>query len=41
VAPGSRPRRDPSERRDLRACLGIGRSNKTPLDDVESQRGED
>jgi hypothetical protein len=31
----------PSERRDTRVCLGIGRPSKTPLVDVEPRRGED
>jgi hypothetical protein len=31
----------PSGRKDHRVCLGIGRSPKTPPDDVESKRGED
>jgi hypothetical protein len=30
-----------SERRDPRVCLEIRRPPKTPLDDVESKRGED
>jgi hypothetical protein len=35
------PERDPSGRRDPRVCLGIGRPPKTPLNDVEQERGED
>jgi hypothetical protein len=30
-----------SGRRDRRVCLGVGRSSKTPLVDVESKRGAD
>jgi hypothetical protein len=38
----SPPRRDPIRKeRYTRVCLRIGMSSKTPLDDVESQRGED
>jgi hypothetical protein len=35
------PGRDYVGRRDPRVCLGIGRPPKTPLNDVESERGED
>jgi hypothetical protein len=31
----------PSERRDPRVCVGIGRPAKMPLVDVEPKRGED
>jgi hypothetical protein len=31
----------PSRRRDPKVCLGINRSPKTPLNDIESERGED
>jgi hypothetical protein len=31
----------PSGRRDLRVCLGIGGPPKTPLNNVEPERGED
>jgi hypothetical protein len=31
----------PSERRDRRVCLGVGRPPKMPLVDVEPKRGED
>ena len=34
------PGRDLVGRRDLRVCLVFGRSPKTPLDDVESEKGE-
>jgi hypothetical protein len=37
----SLPGGTPSGRRYPRVCLGIGRSSKTALDDVESKRGED
>jgi hypothetical protein len=30
-----------SGRRDPKVCLGVSRPPKTPLDDVESKRGED
>jgi hypothetical protein len=35
------PERDPIGRRDPRVCLEIGRPPKTPLYDVEPERGED
>jgi hypothetical protein len=35
------PGRDPVGRRHPRGCLGIGRPPKTPLNDVEPERGED
>jgi hypothetical protein len=28
-------------RRDIRVCFGIGRLTKTPLNNIESKRGED
>jgi hypothetical protein len=42
TAPGSDlVGRTPTRRRDPRFCLGVGRSPKTPPDDVESNRSED
>jgi hypothetical protein len=41
TSPGSDPRRGPSGRRGHRVCLGIGRSLKTPLNNIESNRGGD
>lgn len=35
------PRGTPSERRDIRVCLGIGKLSKTSPNDVESKRDED
>jgi hypothetical protein len=35
------PRRDTVRRRDPRVCLRIGRPPKTPLNEVEPERGED
>jgi hypothetical protein len=35
------PGRDPVKERDLRLCLRIGRPPKTPLIDVEPERGQD
>jgi hypothetical protein len=37
----SLPGGTPSGRRNPRGCLGIGRPPKTPLNDIESERGED
>jgi hypothetical protein len=37
----SLPRGTSSGRRDPRVCLGIDRTTKTPLNDVEPERGED
>jgi hypothetical protein len=41
TAPKSRSREGPVGRRNPRLCLGIGRPSKTPLIDVEPERGED
>jgi hypothetical protein len=41
MAPRSDPRGTPSERRDIRVCLGIGKLSKTSPNDVESKRDED
>jgi hypothetical protein len=43
TSPGSDPKtkRGPSGRRGHRVCFGIGRSSKTSLNNIESNRGGD